>query len=286
MKRFSALIADIENSRAYEIEERISIQRRLEASIRFLNELHGGGVAVSAAFSGGDEIQGLFLNTATAFLYFRELSILMAPVKMRGGIGVGGWEINIEGEPSPVQDGTAYHCARAAAEEAKASRLYRLVIWGNYESSELTVLAGYAIGICCGRSKKQEAVARLVELCRPLVASPVLAVGSAGRELEEARARLLNLFLEGDRTAYDAWRRAGVLSGSDFPDGAVENVDVRCRGGDSWPTESLRGLSYRLASVEGFMSRSSIDRLIGSGCVLEERNAAALMVRWCQGGEG
>ena len=47
-------------------------------------------------FSAGDEVQGLLSSPEAAFLYFRMFSMLISPVKMRAGIGVGEWNIKIE----------------------------------------------------------------------------------------------------------------------------------------------------------------------------------------------
>lgn len=145
------------------------------------------------------------------------------------------------------------------------------------------------MGICAARSRKQAFVAGIVELCRPLVSATNALRMERQRadELEPARSRLLSGLLEDSPTAYDAWRRMGVLTGRDFPEKAIENVLVGYCGGDEseWPGSSLRGLSYRLAAVEDFMPRSSIDRLVKSGKVVEERNAATFMVGWSSGGK-
>lgn len=286
MGQLSALIIDIEHSRGYDAEERLALQLRLRDAVAFLNELYCDGMALPVVFSGGDEVQGLFFDVTTAFLFFRGLTIFMAPAKIRGGIGIGGWEVSIEGAPSPEQDGTAYHRARMAIEEAKVSRIYRLAIWGERGDPEATVLAGYSIGICSSRRKKQILVAGMVELCRPLTMNYSVQYSQEGEASgrEEARSRLLFRLLECNGSYWNAWKVMGTRTRSDFPKQSIADILVGHdeQGMPLWPSDSLRGLSYRLAAVEGFMSRSSIDRLINSGGVVEERNAAALMVYQCQ----
>ena len=43
-------------------------------------------------FSAGDEIQGLFYSSEAAYLYFRLFNMLIYPVEVGAGIGVGEWQ--------------------------------------------------------------------------------------------------------------------------------------------------------------------------------------------------
>jgi len=85
---YSALIIDILESRKY--KDRFKIQMIIKESINYLNKQFKSMMAKERMFSGGDENQGLFLNSESAFLYFRKLQLMIFPIKIRGGIGRGG----------------------------------------------------------------------------------------------------------------------------------------------------------------------------------------------------
>ena len=89
MKQYACLIMDIENSKKYDVSERNEIQQYMNQCINNLNGLFHEDIQFEVTFSAGDELQGLFDNVVTASLYFRLFEILIAPVKIRAGIGVG-----------------------------------------------------------------------------------------------------------------------------------------------------------------------------------------------------
>ena len=90
MKDYTALIVDLEKSRSYTPEVRNSIQNYILSVMRALNELYENSLAKEVEFSAGDEVQGLFFSPESAYLYLRMLSMLVFPVKVRAGIGIGG----------------------------------------------------------------------------------------------------------------------------------------------------------------------------------------------------
>lgn len=281
MDTYYALIADLDASRSYEYGERRHVQRLLTDVVTFLNCLHDSGLEIPVAFSAGDEVQGLFSDFGSAFLFFRELSIFMYPHRLHAGIGAGGWEVRAEGGPSPAQDGTAYHYARAAIEAAESDRIYRLMVHDGSARLQESVLAGYSLGICASRGRRQGEVARLVELCRPLVAGSAWESSSrCNGELSSARLKLLEAFVDNE------YLRPLVGKGQEpaFPEGAVVDTHVSSviQEGRAHTDQNMRGLSYKLESLAG-ASRTSIDRTIDSGRVLQERDAATLMVLSCAG---
>ena len=89
MQYYVALIADIKGSRKYRAEERGYLQDLTNESLLFANELFKEGIEKEVVFSAGDEVQGLFREPATAFLYYRFLCFLLGPGVLRGGLGVG-----------------------------------------------------------------------------------------------------------------------------------------------------------------------------------------------------
>lgn len=123
MEKFAALIVDIEKSRLYKIEERNKIQGYMDGCISLLNKLFENSLEFEVTFSAGDELQGLFSDVVSAVLYFRLLELLMKPVRLRAGIGIGEWTVKLKDGLSTQQDGPAYHRARQAIEEVYKMQL-------------------------------------------------------------------------------------------------------------------------------------------------------------------
>lgn len=93
------------------------MKQYMDRCIKNLNGLFSEDIQFEVTFSAGDELQGLFDNVVTALLYFRLFDILMKPVKIRAGIGVGDWTVKMESGLSTQQDGPAYHHAREAIDK-------------------------------------------------------------------------------------------------------------------------------------------------------------------------
>lgn len=60
MERYTAMIADVADSRRLDPEARTDLQKQLYESAETLNGLFGPALVKPVAFSAGDEIQGLF----------------------------------------------------------------------------------------------------------------------------------------------------------------------------------------------------------------------------------
>lgn len=125
---YVSLIVDLKKSRTYKVSNRIEIQEFLVDCTDILNMVFAAEIEFNVTFSAGDELQGLFKNVTAAYLYFRLLSMLVHPVQIRAGIGVGEWTIKIEQGTSTQQDGPAYHKARQAIEEVYKMQLQNIRI--------------------------------------------------------------------------------------------------------------------------------------------------------------
>lgn len=112
--RYTALMIDIIDSRRLASEDREPIQVYVKECIQVLNGIFEPSLEKEVIFSAGDEVQGLFRESMAALLYARLFRRLIYPIKVRVGIGVGGWETRIENGTSNEQDGSSYHNARAA----------------------------------------------------------------------------------------------------------------------------------------------------------------------------
>ena len=129
MRNYVSLMMDIEKSRAYAIEARMELQKYISYCVDMLNELFKENIEYNITFSAGDELQGLFNDTTAAVLYFRLFEMLLKPVKLRAGIGVGALTINMGDGPSTQQDGPAYHRARYAIENVYRNPFHNLKIY-------------------------------------------------------------------------------------------------------------------------------------------------------------
>lgn len=128
MRNYVTLIMDIKKSRTYVTEDRIELQKYVSYCIDMLNELFRENIEHDVTFSAGDELQGLFNDTTVAVMYFRLFEMLLKPVEIRAGIGVGEWTIKIDNGSSTQQDGPAYHKARQAIKEVYRNTLHNVRI--------------------------------------------------------------------------------------------------------------------------------------------------------------
>lgn len=169
MTNYVSLIMDIEKSKKYAIRDRNEMQYYLDICIKNLNGLFKQSMQCEVTFSAGDELQGLFDDAVTALLYFRLLEMLMKPVKIRAGIGIGGWTVRMEQGLSTQQDGPAYHRAREAIYEAHRMQLHNVRIY----SEEDDVLANHLINASLPLKRQQiymqNIVQVLIELLFPFV---------------------------------------------------------------------------------------------------------------------
>ncbi len=138
---YVSLIMDIEKSRRYKVEERNEIQHYMSHCVEGLNELFRSDMRYAVTFSAGDELQGLFYDATTAIMYFRLFEMLLRPVKIRAGIGIGEWTIKVDNGMSTQQDGPVYHRARQAIEDVYRKQFQNIRIC----SGEDDVLANHLI---------------------------------------------------------------------------------------------------------------------------------------------
>ena len=171
MERYTAMIADVADSRRLDPEARTDLQKQLYESAETLNGLFGPALVKPVAFSAGDEIQGLFRSPEAAILCWRLLVLTLDGAALRAGFGVGGWEVRIREAGTTAQDGTAYHRAREAIEAAEKYGETALLRSGDDPTdAAVNALLGAALRICAGRrgSRAQQEAARTLELSCPL----------------------------------------------------------------------------------------------------------------------
>ncbi len=166
---YAALMIDLKKSRSYTKKDRNSIQHYIMDVVNLLNTLYHREIVRKVDFSAGDEIQGLFASPKAAYLYYRMFSIWLHPVEIRAGIGVGGWDVQIDKKGTTSQDGPAYHNARLAIQNADDSEGYPVLLFSG-SRSDITVntIIGGAASLMAKQSAYQNQIMLLTELLFPI----------------------------------------------------------------------------------------------------------------------
>ena len=169
MNKYVSLIIDIEKSKSYDIRDRNEMQHYIDKCITNLNFLYGEELQCEVTFSAGDELQGLFNDVVSALSYFRILEMLVKPVKIRAGIGIGDWTVKIDRGLSTQQDGPAYHKARKAIEDAHSMQLQNIRICSDYDDTLANHLVNASLLLKRQQIYMQNIVQVLIELLFPFV---------------------------------------------------------------------------------------------------------------------
>lgn len=169
MVNYVSLIMDIEKSRTYNIEDRIELQNYMSYCVKMLNQLFRESIEYDVTFSAGDELQGLFRDTTTALMYFRLLEMLVKPVRLRAGVGVGKWTIKVDNGLSTQQDGPAYHRARYAIEEVYKKSFHNIRIFSDKDDSLANHLINASLNLKNQQIYMQNIVLVILELLCPFV---------------------------------------------------------------------------------------------------------------------
>ena len=143
-QKYAALIMDLRNSRSYSDSDRYLIQNHMIQAINFLNKAFYKNILRAVDFSAGDEIQGLFSTGESAYLFYRLFSIYLYPIKIRAGIGVGTWNLQISNRGTTSQDGQAYHYARHAINSTDDTEGYPALLYSNTQKDVVlnTIIGG------------------------------------------------------------------------------------------------------------------------------------------------
>lgn len=190
MENYVSLIMDVEKSRMYPIDQRNSMQKYMNRYIDCLNDLFRNDIKYRVTFSAGDELQGMFFDVTAAVLFFRLFEMLMKPVKIRAGIGVGEWTVKVEEGLSTQQDGPVYHRARQAIEEASKMQLQNVRICSEKDDILVNHLINASNVLKAQQIYMQNIVLVILELLYPFAA--------VGTEIsgEEIAKELLDIKLE------------------------------------------------------------------------------------------
>ena len=278
MAKYTALIIDLKKSRAYEKDRRNRIQQYISVVTDALNLIFASSLAKNVSFSAGDELQGLFNSVEASYLYFRLFSMLVAPIEIRAGIGIGEWDVVLENAPTTAQDGSAYHYARFAIDVTEDSLGYSVLMFsgGNDDIVVNSLLNSTAL-IINKQSEYQNEVMLLSEILYPITISNIIDV---------ERIKVLMDILVLKKGAFVDLSRTNIIKRHPWYLN-IEQIDFDCR-----PIEALsvsdyffitsgkvRGLPLQLAEIIG-VTRQSMDKTIKSANIYEARNLAVATLRY------
>ena len=266
MKRYSALMIDLKNSRSYSIQDRNSIQNSILNSINILNKIFKNSIEKEVEFSAGDEIQGLFVSPQSAYLYYRLFSTIIFPIEIHSGIGFGTWDIKVDGASSTAQDGTVYHYARKAIDEAKKSLEYSVLF---YSKNKNDIIVNSLINsnnlLAEKQSKYQNNLMLLAEILYPIVSGDMI-------EYKELKELLKFIQFE---------KKENLILDIEYP-----IISTQIEKESFYITEGKkRGLSTQISKLLG-VSRQSVEKAIKTGNIYELRNLTITVLKAMEGIQG
>lgn len=256
VKQYCVLMIDLKKSRSYSQKVRNFIQNNILENINVLNEIFENSLEKKVDFSAGDEIQGLFSSSAAAYLYYRFFSMLIFPLQIRAGIGLGTWDVVIEDASTTAQDGIVYHNARKAINDARKSLEYSVLFYSMQKKDYIiNSLINTVILINSKQSSYQNALMLLTEILYPITINNVI----DSRKIK----KLLKLLKDKNELNFEKIEEIEIVS----------NPLVIERNEDEYfiSAGKKRGLSTQLSEYLG-ISRQSIEKTLKTANIFELRN--------------
>lgn len=277
MNRYAALIIDLKKSRDYKKDDRNSIQEYIYNVIKVLNTIFKKSIVKETDFSGGDEIQGLFRSCESAYLFFRMFNMLISPVEVRVGIGVGEWDVIMRDASTTAQDGSAYHNARYAIENIKNTNGYSVLLYsGNQNDFVINSLINCIALMMSKYSEYQNELMLLTEVMYPID------VHCSIDEVEINRVLDL-LFFKNYINFFDKPR---ITTKQELFENLRKNeikccvVDYLTVDNDFFVTSGKkRGLANELSQLIG-VSRQSIEKSMKAANIYEVRNSTVAVLKF------
>ncbi|AHF09999.1 MULTISPECIES: SatD family protein [Dehalobacter] len=267
---YTAVIADLVNSKKLPKSDREQIQRYMKMCLNVLNSIFQRSQEFAVIFSAGDEVQGLFKTPTAALLYVRLLKMLLAPLPIRCGFGVGDWDVRIPDGTSTEQDGPAYHLAREAILRIPERSGYDLLFNAKHENDlVINALLKTSDLLVRKQSLYQNNVLLLTEVIQPLFDQKAMDL--------PAFKRLPGLVSERYRQSYYQKTRIKAASIDDVSWINSEHIEPFA----IFASESLqnkltlkevykKGLSGKISNITN-TSRQNVDNVIKSANIPEIR---------------
>lgn len=279
MNKYAALIMDLKKSRRYSSKNRNEIQDYIFHVIHVLNTAFKKSLEKDVFFSAGDELQGLFSSVEASYLYFRLFSMLVAPVEIRAGIGVGDWDVIVKDAGTTAQDGSAYHNARRAINATEESLGYSILLYSGGENDIIiNSLFNSTALIINKQSEYQNQIMLLSELLYPINAYEIIDIHILKDivELIVRRSEAVKFdFLKNYKNHREhLFLKLSHLNFESKPIDVAENSDT------FFVTEGkVRGLPIQLSEIIG-VTRQSADKTIKAANIYEARNLAVVTLKY------
>lgn len=278
VKNYTALIIDLMKSRSYSIEDRNSIQNYIITIIQNLNEVFSNTLVREVEFSAGDEVQGLFNSPESSYLYFRMFNMLISPVEIRAGIGVGEWNVKIENASSTAQDGPVYHNARYAIENVKDAPGYSVLLYsGNVFDLFLNAVINTSFALTNNQSEYQNELMLLSELLYPIDFHQVIDYDKIGM--------IFKLITSKNKLNYSYYKKSKSVKKYPFDEIEYKNLKpfpINAVHDDSTfyvTSGKKRGMSTKLSEILN-ISRQSIEKTLKMAYIYEARNSTIAALKF------
>ena len=192
-------------------------------------------------------------------MYYRLFSIIIFPIEIHSGIGYGTWDIVMDNESSTAQDGTVYHNARKAIDEAKNSLEYSILFYsGNKNDLIINSLINSNNLLAFKQSKYQNSLMLLTEILYPIIYKNIF-------ELEELKKLLQFIQFE---------KKESLILDSNF---SIEPVQIGKE--NFYITEGKkRGLSTQISKLLD-ISRQGAEKAIKTGNIYDLRNLTIAILK-------
>jgi len=252
---YTAFIADIINSKVLSKGDRERVQLSIKECLSTLNSIFQTSLEFYVIFSAGDEVQGLFKSPEAAFLYSRLFKIILSPLQIRCGLGVGEWTVQIAEGTSSEQDGSAYHNARAAILHAQNCDNYSILFKSDSENDiYINTLISNSLLISKQQSPYQSQVFSIIELINPLY---------------DSKAMNLLFFVQLTAIIKNKLEFANEISSDFEPFDLLSPLLLESKF--EFTTTIIKGISKKLSTITN-TSRQNIDNIINVGNFNEMRN--------------
>lgn len=277
MENYTALIIDLKKSKSYELEVRNSIQNYIYSVICSLNEVFSKSIAKNVQFSAGDEMQGLFLSPEAAYLYLRMFCMLVFPVEVRAGMGIGEWNIIMENASTAAQDGPVYHNARFAIKNAKDELGYSVLLYsGKNVDLYLNTLINTYFALTRNHSEYKNELMLLSELLNPIDYHQTINYNKINEII-----KILSLKSKTDYYKKSKSKKKHIFfENLEFGDFKPDPVDVANNTSIFYvKSGKKRGITTQLAEILK-ISRQSVEKTIKAANIYEVRNLAIVTLKF------
>jgi hypothetical protein len=268
---YTAMMVDITNSKKLSEQNREAIQLYIKQSLNVLNNVFSPSLVFDVIFSAGDEVQGLFKTPCSAFMYYRLFKLILAPLQMRCGFGVGEWNVKIIDGTSAEQDGSAYHNAREAITHAHNAAEWSILFNSNSDNDfYINTLLNSSSLLSRKQSIYQNAVSLLIELVAPFFDASIL-------KLEGLQEILILLQNKENVNFYSLTNDKNDNLFKNIHTVSYENDPIQIFSKSLYENKILlnstikKGTSTKISNITN-TTRQNIDNIIGSANISSIRN--------------